>query len=417
MSADVAGLPAETAAHVERGGGRFKLTLYVPEIRCAGCIGGIEKAVTDAAPDVSGRVNFTRRTVTLTWRTENADPARALAALRDLGYAPQPLPTTRPADPVGRELIRALAVSGFAAMNVMLLSVAVWSGAEGTTEEFLNWFSALIALPAVAYAVRPFLRSAIGALRKWRLNMDVPISLAIVLAAILSLTNTITGAGETYFDAAIMLTFFLLGGRLLDHLTRERARASVRQLATMAPATAHVFTADGDTHPVPLATVQPGAALHVAAGERVPVDGRLQSAASFDLSLATGESRPVALVAGEEVLAGALALTGPVRMTAVRPAADSFLATLTDLQRAAEESRSRPARIADQAAKVYAPVVHLLAAATLIGWLISGAGFGVSLTVAIAVLIITCPCALGLAVPAVQVAACDRLFRRGLLIK
>ena len=156
--------------------------------------------------------------------------------------------------------------------------------------------------------------------------------------------------------------------------------------------------------------------LEIAAGERVPVDGKLHGPASFDMSLATGESHPVALPAGASVLAGALALSGPFRLTAQKPAADSFLATLSDLQRAAEEARSRPARIADQAARVYAPVVHLLALFTVIGWVLAGASVGTAMATAIAVLIITCPCALGLAVPAVQVAASDRLFRRGLLL-
>lgn len=411
-------LPPETAALVVASGHRSTLTLHVPEIHCAACIGRIEDAVRAAGAEVAARVNFTRKTVTLSWEDPAADPARAIAALRALGYAPQPLAeAARAGDPVGRELMRALAVAGFAAMNVMLMSVAVWAGADGTTARFLNWFSALIALPALAYAARPFVRSALRALAARSLNMDVPIALAIVLAAGLSLFHTVSGEGETYFDAAVTLTFFLLAGRVLDHLTRERARSAVAHLARLAPVTAHVFAADGTTHPVDVAAIRPGDTLHIAAGERVPVDARLTGEATFDLSLATGESRPVSLAAGEEVLSGALALTGPLRIVALRPAEASFLATVASLQRAAEVTRSRPARIADRAARIYAPAVHLLAAVTLLAWLAAGAGLHASLTTAIAVLIITCPCALGLAVPAVQVAACERLFRLGLLVK
>ena len=411
-------LPPETAAEVEARGDGYALTLFVPEIHCAACIGRIEDAVSKARAGIAARVNFTRRTVTLTWRSGDADPARAIATLRNLGYVPRPLPKSPrdAADPVGRELTRSLAVAGFAAMNVMLLSVAVWAGADGTTARFMNWFAALIALPALAYAARPFFRSALGALAGRRLNMDVPIALAIVLAAALSLSHTLSGAGETYFDAAITLTFFLLAGRLADHITRERARASVRELAALAPATAHALTETG-TRPIATDAIVPGMRLHIAAGERLPVDAILLDPASFDLSLATGESRPMRTGAGETVLAGALALTGPIRVEALRPAADSFLATLAGLQRAAEEARSRPARIADRAARIYAPAVHLIALLTFAGWLAAGAGTGAALTTAIAVLIITCPCALGLAVPAVHVAACDRLFRHGLLLK
>ncbi|MEM7694615.1 MAG: heavy metal translocating P-type ATPase [Pseudomonadota bacterium] len=414
----VAPAPSPFAAALCEEAGTTRLTLHVPGIHCAGCIGRIEKAVAAADRHVAARVNFTRRTLTLSWPSRAGGPEAAIAAVRDLGYAPIPLdaPAARE-DVEGRRLIRALAVAGFAAMNVMLLSVAVWAGADGATKAFLNWFAALVALPALAYSARPFVRSALKAIAAWTLNMDVPIALAIVLAACLSLTRTINGDGETYFDAAITLTFFLLAGRTLDHFTRERARQSVRTLAAFAPKVAHVLSADGSAHPAPLSRIVPGMALELAAGERVPVDGTLKAAAAFDLSLATGESRPVSLRAGDTVLAGALTLTGPVALTAQKPAADSFLATLAGLQAAAEEARSRPARLADRAARVYAPVVHLVALFTFLGWVFWGAGAAEALAIAIAVLIITCPCALGLAVPAVQVAASDRLFRKGLLIK
>ncbi|WMS44125.1 heavy metal translocating P-type ATPase [Acuticoccus sp. MNP-M23] len=409
------GLSPEMDAAVRRTDGGYSLTLHAPQISCAACIGRIEDAVAAAGDGVGGRVNFTRRTLTLSW-DGTSSPANAVAAVRELGYSLTPL--DQPIrDEEGRTLIRALGVAGFAAMNVMLLSVSVWSGAADSTAAFFNWFSALIALPALAYAARPFVRSALRALRGGRLNMDVPIALAIVLAAGLSLARTVAGDGETYFDAAITLTFFLLAGRVLDHMMRERARASVRQLAAIAPATAHVFGADGSTVPMPLCDVRPGMVLEIAAGERIPVDGTLDAAAAVDLSLATGESRPVTIAAGAEILSGALALSGPLRLAATRPAADSFLTRLADLQRAAEETRSRPARIADRAARIYAPAVHLLAALTLAGWLVAGASPGFAVATAIAVLIITCPCALGLAVPAVQVAASDRLFRRGLILK
>jgi Cu2+-exporting ATPase len=414
LSGGIADLPGDLAAGLLTEGRRTTLTLHVPGIDCAACIGPIEAALS--AGGASARANLTRRTVTVAWDGE-ADPAGAVARLRDLGFAPTPVPASvRAGDAKGAELVRCLAVAGFGAMNVMLLSVSVWSGADGSTRAFLNWLAALIALPALAYAARPFVRSALASLARGRLNMDVPISLAILLASSMSLAKTIAGSGEVFFDAAITLTFFLLAGRLLDHLTRERARASVSRLAAITPAVAHVADGDG-TRPIAVADVEPGATVEVAAGERVPVDGRLLGAATFDTSLATGESRPLAAAAGSEILAGALALTGPVRLVALRGAADSFLSRLAALQAAAEASRSRPARIADRAARIYSPLVHLVALTTTIGWLLAGASLGEAVTTAISVLIITCPCALGLAVPVVHVAACERLFGRGILIK
>jgi Cu2+-exporting ATPase len=409
-----AALPPDLAAAITAEPGETRLTLHVPGLDEAPSIAAVEAAL--GASGGSARANLSRRTITVSWAAE-ADPARAVAILRDLGFAPVPLAAgARTRDEAGAELTRCLAVAGFAAMNVMLLSVSVWSGADGTTRQFLNWLSALIALPALVYAARPFFRSALGSLAKGRLNMDVPISLAILLASSMSLVKTIGGSGEVFFDAAITLTFFLLAGRLLDHMTRERARASVGRLAAITPVIAHRVEAEG-TRPVAVADIAAGETVEVAAGERVPVDGALLGKATFDTSLATGESRPFAAEAGDEVLAGALALTGPVRIAALRPAADSFLARLSALQAAAEASRSRPARIADRAARVYSPLVHLVALSTIIGWLLAGLPLGEAVTIAISVLIITCPCALGLAVPVVHVAACERLFGRGILIK
>ncbi|ORE95546.1 Nitrogen fixation protein FixI [Stappia sp. 22II-S9-Z10] len=409
-------LPDAIRAAITPEGTGGRLVLHVPDIHCAACIANIERALAPCCPDA--RVNLTRKTVTLGWDAPTFDPSDAVTILRNLGYTPQPLATASDVrDRRGAELMRAVAVSGFAAMNVMLLSVSVWSGADGTTRELFHWFSALIALPALAYAARPFFRSAAGSLAHGRLNMDVPISLAILLAAGQSLVATVAGEGVTYFDAAITLTFFLLVGRLLDHLTREKARASVGRLAAMRPPFAHVVGAAG-TAPVAVEDVRPGALIEIAAGERVPLDARLMAGeAAFDTALATGESHPETVTAGGEIMAGALAVTGPHRLIVLRPSADSYVSRLAALQAAAENVRSRHARIADRAASVYAPVVHLLALGTFAGWMVAGYGAGAALTTAIAVLVITCPCALGLAVPAVHVAACERLFRQGLAIK
>ena len=415
-------LPDDFADGVTGDAGAFQLTVSVPDVHCAGCIAAIERAIArlsaDVRANVRGRVNVTRRTVTIAWEGAAFDPSAAITAVRNLGYVVRPLTPSQAKDERGAALLRALAVAGFASMNVMLLSVSVWAGAEDSTRAVMNWFAALIALPALTYAGRPFFRSALSALGSWRLNMDVPISLAILLAAGLSLAKTISGEGETYFDAAITLTFFLLAGRVLDHMTRERARDAIGRLARLRPTVAHVVTADGLVERVHVDAVEPGMALEMAAGERVPVDALLCGGPNqFDASLVTGEAQPATMRAGEEVAAGLLAMSGPVRVIALRPAADSLLARLASLQAAAEAARPGIARITDKAAQVYAPVVHLTALATLCGWLLVGSSVSDALTTAIAVLIITCPCALGLAVPMVHVAASDRLFRLGLVVK
>ena len=304
-------------------------------------------------------------------------------------------------------------------MNVMLMSVAVWSGADGATRQTFHLVSALIAIPVVAYAGRPFFASAAAALRAGRLNMDVPITLAVLLTLGLSLFETARGGPQAFFDAAVTLLFFLLAGRYLDCMARDRARSAVHGLARLAAKGAMRLRPDGSTECLPLREVAAGMVLRVAPGERIPVDVRvLRGETDLDRSLVTGESEPVAAGPGAELEAGTLNLTGGIDVVALRPAEASFLAEMLQMLAAAERGRGRYVRIADRAARLYAPVVHLLAAATFAGWLAAtGGDWRTALFAAISVLIITCPCALGLAVPVVHVVAAGRLFREGIMMK
>ncbi|MEM7567366.1 MAG: heavy metal translocating P-type ATPase, partial [Pseudomonadota bacterium] len=216
---------------VEHAPDRFHLDLLVPDARCAACIAAIEGAVGKLPGIATARLNLTTRRLSAEW-VGPRDPADIFAAIARLGYHPTPVDAAaldEADDARGRELVRALAVTGFAAANVMLLSVSVWSGADGATRDLFHWLSALIALPAVAYGGRPFFRSAAASLRAGRFNMDVPIALAVVLAAAVSLGETVLGNAHAYFDASVSLLFFLLLGRVLDHQMRVRARTAASQ--------------------------------------------------------------------------------------------------------------------------------------------------------------------------------------------
>jgi Cu2+-exporting ATPase len=391
--------------------------LSVPSIHCAGCIQTIERALC-ALPHVErARVNLSARRVSVRWRGETPPPL--VATLRQAGYDAHlhDLDADAP-DLALRELVRALAVAGFAASNIMMLSVAVWSGADSATRDLFHGLSAAIALPALAYAGRVFFRSAWRALRAGRTNMDVPISVGVALAAGLSLYETVDHGPHAYFDAATSLLFFLLIGRTLDHVMRARVRTAVAGLARLAARGALVREPDGAQRYLPVDELAPGMTLLIAAGERVPVDGRvIEGHSELDASLVSGESAPVPVAAGAVLQAGTLNLTGPLSVVATATAGDSFLAEMTRMMAAAEGGRSRHRRIADRAARLYAPVVHLTALLTFIGWMMVAGDLHRAITIAIAVLIITCPCALGLAVPMVQVMAARRLFERGIMVK
>jgi len=389
----------------------------VPDMHCAGCIRKIEQELGAMPAIARARVNFSTKRVSV---TGSAAPEEVLARLTALGFSAKQL--TEGLLPVedrsGRLLLACLAVAGFATANIMLLSVSVWSGADGVTRDLLHWISALIALPAIAFSGRPFFRSAAKALAAGRVNMDVPISLGVVLAAGLSLYETLTSARHAYFDAAVMLLFFLLIGRYLDHLMRARARDTVTGLVALQTPVATVLDRAGQTRSLAATAVEPGMRLLVAAGDRLAVDGEiLTGATEVDRSLVTGESLPEPAGPGTRLPAGTLNLAAPVTVRALARANDGFLAEIIALMETADQGRSRYVRVADRAARLYAPAVHLLALASFIGWMLAGAGLHLALVVAITVLIITCPCALGLAVPAVQVVAAGRLFSAGVLVK
>lgn len=392
--------------------------LSVPTIHCGGCIRRIEHALSSLDGVESARVNLSTKRVAIRWRGSGAPPP-LVQTLVGLGYEPHlDEPRTDDKDKTLAELIRAVAVAGFAAGNIMLLSVSVWSGAEPAIRDLLHWISACIALPVLAYSGRIFFRSAWQAVRHGRTNMDVPISIGVLLACGMSLYDTLHSGQHAYFDASIMLLFFLLIGRTLDHMMREKARTAVKGLAGLAARGALVVRADGALDYLPLHEIEPGMTILLATGERVPVDGRVVAGSSdLDRSLVTGESALQSVTVGALLQAGTLNLTGPLTIKATAAAQNSFLAEMVRLMEAAEAGRSGYRRIADRAAQLYAPVVHGAAFLSLVGWLAATGDLHRAVTVAIAVLIITCPCALGLAVPMVQVVAARRLFENDIMVK
>ncbi len=403
--------------------GQREIDLIIPGLSSAESITTIEEAIESLPHVLSARINFTGRRLLVTWTDADFNPNSIAKTLSELGF------TSRPFDPSGsgfkaddaqsRMLLRAVAVSGFAAANIMLLSVSVWSGAEGTTRDLFHWISAAIALPTVAYAGRPFFRSAARALSSGQFNMDVPISLAVCLAAMMSLYETSTHGKVAYFDASVTLLFFLLTGRYLDHLMRARARSAVSQLLSLAASSAMIVDEAGVPRLISATAIQPEMKMLVATGERFAADGVVASGVSeIDRSLVTGESNPESVTSGSVVHAGMMNLTGPLTVEVTAAGQDTFLAEIVRLMTSAEQSRSRFVQIADRLARIYSPAVHILAGLTLVGWLFwTGGDWHASLMTAIAVLIITCPCALGLAVPAVQTVASGVLFRNGVMIK
>jgi len=400
------------------------MDVVVDGIHCGGCIGRIERSLKAVHGLADARLNFTNRRLTLTWRDPSFDPDEAIRLLEGMGYHANPFrQQSSESQEVAHSkfLLRCLAVAGFAAMNIMLLSVSVWSGnvtdITPETRDLFHWLSAAIALPAAAYAGQPFFRSAWNALKARHTNMDVPISLGILLALGLSLYETMHSAEHAYFDSAIMLIFFLLCGRVLDQMMRRRTRALAGNLAALKSATAFRLMDNGELIEIPSAALRVGDRILVRAGERIAADGVVVSGhAHLDESLITGETTPAKVRSGRQVYAGSINLDGALTIRITAAGENTFLDDIDRLLDKAVNARSRYVKLSDRIASYYAPMVHATAALTFVGWMLAGQSLHASIVTAITVLIITCPCALALAIPAVQVVAASALFRAGVFL-
>ena len=398
--------------------------LMVDNAHCGGCLRTIEREIGALTGVTRARFNLTTRRLAVDHDGANGRIEAVIERMAELGFParsfdPEALATVDQA--IETRLLRAMTVAGFAAANVMLLSVSVWAGSDmgPATRSLLHWFSALIVLPAVVYAGRPFFESAVHALARGQTNMDVPIALAILLASAMSLFETVRGGEHVYFESAIMLLFFLLLGRYLDRRARGKARNAAEHLLSLDQSTITVIQADGLRRVLPSKEAAFGMQVFVAAGERIGVDGLVISGRSdADFSLITGEAEPVSLGPGDPVFAGTVNIGAPIEVEVGAVAEDTLLAEIVGLMELAEQRRGRYVVLADRIAGWYAPVVHALALITFIAWaFLIGIAWQTALLYAISVLIITCPCALGLAVPAVQVIASGRLLRQGILLK
>jgi len=402
--------------------GAYAFEVAVKGARCANCIAKIERGVSALQGVDQARLNLSSGKLTVLGH--DLAPQQVLKRVRDLGYEAQPFEAEEvlgAEDAEGRMLLRCLAVSGFATVFVMGLTDAIWYGggdlALAMRTQFF-WLAGAVAIPASLYAGQPFFRSAWKSLKVSATNMDVPISLAVLLSLGISVYQTGHESGQTYFDAAVMLVFLLLIGRYLDYRLRDRARGAARHLLALQSVLVRRLGPGGEVQTVTARDVAENERLLLATGDRLPVDGLIEDRdTELDLSLVTGESVPCPVARGSRAPAGAI-VTGPgVILRATGRVENSLVADLARLLEAGQQTRSAYVRLADRAARAYVPLVFSLSFLACIGWLVAGAPVALAVTNAITVLIITCPCALGLAVPAVQVVATERLFNRGVFVK
>lgn len=420
-----AAFPIDRFITTEEGANSQSLNLLIDGMHCPSCVAIIEGALKKQPQITAARLNLSTKRLKITWQGQPALGDKWIDLINSMGYRAMPFDpaTSQTAEKKEEQfLLRCLSVAGFASGNLMLFSVPMWSADTVemgyATRTLFHWIQAAIAIPAIAYCGQPFYRSAWKALKIWHTNMDVPISVAVILATLMSVYETITFGLHSYFDSGVMLLFFLLIGRYLEARARGRARSAAQDLLQMMTGYATILE-NGAPRTIPLSEITQGMTLSVAAGEKIGADGTILSGNSeIDTSLITGESLPRSAKPGDGVFAGTINLAQPIMVQVTKAHERSLIAEIVKLMETAEQSQAHYVTIADRISGWYTPAVHALAAATFIGWFFIGhIAWQVALLYAATVLIITCPCALGLAVPVVQVLASGKLMRSGILLK
>ncbi len=405
----------------DAGGVVREASLILEGITCAACVWLNERHV-GALPGVLGfRVNYSTHRAQLRWDDARIGLGEVLKAIAAIGY------TAHPFDPGRQEALqkqeraralRRLAVAGLGAMQVMMLAFSLyagdWYGMDEGLRHFFRWVSLSITVPVIAYSGWPFIASAWRDARLGRLGMDMPITLAIVIATVASGWHTWRGEHEVYYDSVTMFVFLLLAGRFLEMNARHRAAQVSEELVRMLPATATRLDAAGCESVVAVAELAPGDRVRVRPGEAVPADGTvLEGASSVDESLLSGESLPRAKARGDALVGGSVNVESPLLMRVERVGAETTLSAIVRLLDRAQSEKPRIATLADRIAGGFVAAQLAIAAAVGAWWWLNEPER--AFAIVLAILVVTCPCALGLATPAAITAATGSLTRAGLL--
>ncbi len=396
-----------------------EINLLVEGIHCAACVWLIENSL-HAMPGVEeARVNLTGRRLKLKWDNQRLKLSGALRRLADIGYAAVPFDPEAAEGSLrraNRVLLYRMAFAGFAMMNLLWISIALYSGAdEGEFRGLFHWIGFAIATPTLLYAGYPFYKGAWTGLRSLNLTMDLPIAIGASITYLYSLYVTIAGSGEVYWDTVVNFLFVILVGRFLEAVSKRQAVASTQRLLDLQPKVATVLR-DGEESVVPMRAVREGETVLVRPGEKIPVDGTvILGESSVDESMLTGESEPVVKTNRGQVAAGTLNGSGALQVRVDGLLKNTALGRIIQLVEEAQASKAPIQCVADRVVPWFVAVTLTLGTLTFLWWVRSD--FEKALMAATAVLIITCPCAFGLATPMAIAVASGLGARNGILIK
>jgi Cu2+-exporting ATPase len=397
--------------------------LILEGITCSACV-WLNEAHIARQPGVTAvDINYATRRARVRWDADVTKLSAILDAVQAIGYRAHPYDATKSEQLAQKERRTAqwrLFVAGFGMMQVMMYAIPVYLADGDMTadiEQLMRWASLLLTLPVMAYSSAPFFMNAWRDLKFRRVGMDVPVALGMGSAFLASLWATLTASGEVYFDSVTMFVFFLLSGRYLEMMARQRAARGVEALAKAMPAFAERLPAWPATEGERVAVVDlaAGDVVRVRPGETIPGDGDiLEGESSCDESLLTGESRPVPKRAGDAATGGSTNVASPLVLRLTRVGEATRLASIRRLMEQAAAEKPDIVKMADRIAVRFVWVLLALAAATGAYWL--NVDPARALWVCVAVLVVSCPCALSLATPAALTVATGALAKAGVLV-
>lgn len=395
--------------------------LLVEGIHCAACVWLIERGLKREQGVLAAEVNLASKRVHLRWNNSQKKLSDLIRALARIGYSAVPYDPESAEGAIrktNRAMLFRLFFAGFAAMNMMWISIALYSGAnEDKFREFFHWMGLLLATPTLFYSGYPFFRGALGGLRAGHLTMDMPIAigLSVTYAYSLYVTATRSMVGEVYFDTVTNLTFVILIGRYLEGMFRQQAVSATKRLMELQPRVA-LLVRDGIEQMIPIRGVKVGDQVLIKPGHTVPVDGVvLEGSSSVDESMLSGESAPVHKEAGSSVSAGTVNNLGALLVEVRALMQDSALSKIIRLVEEAQTSKAPIQRLADTIVPWFVLVTIVCATITFFVW--NREDFEIALMAATSVLIITCPCALGMATPMSIAVASGLGAKHGILVK
>ncbi len=405
----------------------YSVNLYIEGVQCSACVWLIEKRLLQIDGIIKCAVSLNSHQAAISWDRSKLKLSQIFFIISQLGYKVH-LSSDDKIDKFQREkehqALKRLGVAGLGAMQVMMMAAGLYAGRfQGMVslyKYFFQWISMLITIPVFLYVAMPFIKSAYRSIYSRWLNMDVPISIALIMMMFISVVKTINHQGDVYFDSVCMFLFFLTLGRYLEMRSQHKSMEVISKLSKLMPTTAivieHQHGLIKKRSTIPISDIKVGDAILVEKGHNIPCDGPLvYGHSNINESMLSGEFMPKTKKKGDQLYAGSQNIQNDIIMRAEKTGPQTRLKSMTQLLSEAELCRPKEASLIDKAASYFVLFVLIISFLVGVAWYFidSRHAFWTMLSV----LVISCPCALALATPIALTVTIQSLAKKGVLIK